>query len=78
MNEYEQEAPPIVVDYFILTGGEVARISYDPVTDDELGGEILVGSGCWEEYPSSSIMGDGESVSRSEAKKHAKKLGLRL
>lgn len=78
MNEYEQEAPPIVVDYFILGNGEVARISHDPVTGDDLGGEILVGSGRWEECPSSSIMGDGESVSRSEAKKWAKKLGLRL
>ena len=68
----------MVVDYYILLGGEVARISYDPVTGDDLGGEILVGAGSWEECPPSSILGDGESVSRSEAKKCAKKLGLRL
>jgi|GEM_PF-6011255 len=78
MNEYEEDRQEFDVDYYILDSLEVARISYDTVTGDSLGGEILVGNRRWEEYPTSAIIGNGDLVSRSEAKKCAKKSGLHL
>ena len=78
MKEQDQDPQELVLDYYILESHEVARVSSDPILGDDLGGEILVGNGRWEEYPVSAIIGEGELVSRSEAKKCAKKLGLRL
>lgn len=78
MNEYEQNLREFDVDYYILDSLEVTRITYDPVTGDILGGEILVDNRRWEEYPTSAIIGEGDLVSRSEAKKCAKKSGLHM
>ena len=80
MNEQEDHAQEFFVDYYILDDNEVARIriTCDPVEGEHLSGEILSGDGCWKEYAPSAIIGEGELVSRSEAKKCAKKLGLRL
>ena len=78
MNEYEEESQEFDVDYYILDSLEVARITCDPATGDNLVGEILVGNRYWEEYPMSAIFGEGDLVSRSEAKKCAKKSGLHL
>lgn len=68
----------LTVDYYIVEGHGIAKVNYDSETGEDMGGEILVANGTWQEYPTSAILGEGELVSRSEAKKHAKKRGLRL
>ena len=78
MKEQDHNPQELVLTYYILESQEVARVSSDPILGDDLGGEILVGDRRWEDYPVSAIIGEGELISRSEAKKCAKKLGLRL
>jgi len=74
MIKESQAKPRFDVEYYLI-GEEVARVKYDPRTEEYFDGEIMDASGEWEECPVNDILMDGREVSEREAFELIRELG---
>ena len=64
----------VYVDYYRLASGEVGRVTYDSVTGEYLGGEVMSETGQWCKYPVNMILRDSVQMTPEEAEKYARGL----
>jgi|GEM_PF-4611762 len=62
----------VYVDYYLLENNEVGRVSYDAVTGEFVGGEVMSKLGQWCKYPVNMILRDSVLLTPEEAEKHVK------
>jgi len=68
----------VLTEYYGIGDHKLARIIIDYETGEPIEAHVLAGADSWDEYPVCSVLADGAEVSKSQAKKLAKKLGGRL
>ena len=68
----------VLTDYYLIKGHDLARINIDFETGEAIDAQILRAGNPWAECPMFTILADGVEVSKSQAKKSARKLGGRL
>ena len=78
MSEEEQDQWTPEVEYYLLPGRQVGRITYDAEANEYYESEIMDSTGRWRAVPAGNILSTGRRISRKEAKKWVKKLGGRL
>ena len=62
----------VYVDYYLLETGEVGRVTYDSVTGEYLGGELMSKSGQWCKYSVNMILRESVLLTEEEAEKYSK------
>ncbi|MBC8374270.1 MAG: hypothetical protein ISS69_13995 [Phycisphaerae bacterium] len=68
----------VLANYYLIEGHDLARINIDFETGEPIDAQILRTGNTWAECLLFTILADGVEVSKSQAKKLAKKLGGRL
>ena len=68
----------VLTEYYSIEDHNLARINIDFETGEAIEAHILTAGNPWENYPMYSVLSDGVEISKSHAKKLAKKLGGRL
>ena len=59
-------------------GEDVGRVYYDTAAEEYVGGEMLGWDGQWHDLPATSIIADGERISKAAAKRWREEFGMRL
>ena len=62
----------VYVDYYLLESGEVGRVTYDSVTGEYLGGELMSKTGQWCKYAVNLILRESILLSPEEADKYTR------
>ena len=68
----------VITHYYFIEGHDLARIHIDFETNEAIDAQILRANNPWTESPMFTVLADGVEISKSQAKKLAKKLGGRL
>ena len=68
----------VLTEYYSIEGHNLARISVDFETGEAIDAHILRAGNPWADCPMYSVLAGGVEISKSQAKKLAKKLGGRL
>ncbi|MBL7221217.1 MAG: hypothetical protein ISS69_13950 [Phycisphaerae bacterium] len=64
----------VYVDYYLLNKSEIGRVTYDSVTGEYLGGEVMGKSGHWCKYAINMILRDSELLTPEEAEEYIRGL----
>ena len=64
----------VYVDYYLRENGEIGRVTYDSVTGEYLGGELMSKSGQWCKYAVNMILRDAALLTPEEADKYVQQV----
>ena len=59
----------VYVDFYLMAGGEVGRVTYDSMTGEFIRGEVMSETGQWCKYPVNMILRDSTHVTEEKAEK---------